>query len=311
MEANSSQGFEPAYLRLYRSGELKQRVQETLASLASCCGCPRRCRDDRLAGETGVCKTGRLARISSYAAHPGEENCLSGWQGSGTIFFAWCNLRCPFCQNYDISYGGQGAETPPERLAAMMLELQAVGCHNLNFVTPSHVVPQILEALLLAVEGGLRLPLVYNTSAFDAVETLQRLDGIVDIYMPDFKIWDTRLALKYLAARHYPQEARRAIKEMYRQVGDLKIDDQGLAQRGVLVRHLLMPGNVAGTRAITKFLAREISPGTYLNLMTQFVPAGKVSNEYLPELNRRITHQEYAEALAFAQKMGLYRFAQS
>ncbi len=307
----SSQGFEPAYLHLYRTGELKQRVQEAVASLASCGGCPRKCRDDRLAGETGVCKTGRFASVSSYSPHHGEEGCLSGWRGSGTIFFSKCNLRCPFCQNFDISERGYGVETHPERLAEMMLELQGAGCHNINFVTPSHVVPQTLEALLLAVEGGLRLPIVYNTSAFDSLESLHYLDGIVDIYMPDFKIWDPATALKYLAAKDYPQEARRAIKEMQRQVGELKIDEQGLAKRGVLVRHLVMPGGIAGTRAIAKFLAREISPHTYINVMGQYFPAGKVSNERLSEINRRITQQEYADALAFARKMGLYRFAEN
>lgn len=305
----SSQDFEPAYLRLYRTGELKQRAHEAIESLAACCGCPRKCRDNRLAGETGVCKTGRFARVSSYSSHRGEESCLSGWQGSGTIFFAWCNLRCPFCQNFDISYGGYGAETRPERLAEMMLELQGAGCHNINFVTPSHVVPQILEALLLAVAGGLRLPIVYNTSAFDSVESLRRMDGVVDIYMPDFKIWDPRMALRYLAARKYPRAARRAIKEMHRQVGELKIDEHGLAKRGVLVRHLVMPDGVAGTRDVTKFLAREISPHTYMNVMAQYFPSGKVSNERLSEINRRITQQEYADAIAAAQKAGLYRFA--
>src|SRR5512139_904044 len=263
----SSQDFEPAYLRLYHTGELKQRAQKAIESLSACCSCPRKCRDNRLADEAGVCKTGRFARVSSYSAHRGEESCLSGWQGSGTIFFTWCNLRCPFCQNYDISYGGHGVETPPERLAEMMLELQGAGCHNINLVTPSHVVPQILEALARATEGGLRLPIVYNTSAYDSVESLRRLDGVVDIYMPDFKIWDPGMSTKYLAARDYPEVARRAIKEMHRQVGELKIDEQGLAKRGVLVRHLVMPGGVAGTREIMKFIVREISLHTYVNVM--------------------------------------------
>jgi putative pyruvate formate lyase activating enzyme len=190
----------------------------------------------------------------------------------------------------------------------MMLELQAAGCHNINFVTPTHVVSQILEALLLAVEGGLRLPIVYNTSAYDSIESLHRLDGIVDIYMPDFKMWDSRVALKYLAAKNYPEAARRAIKEMHRQVGDLKMDEQGLARRGVLVRHLVMPGGIAGTREIVKFLAREVSPDTYLNLMSQYYPAYQVSEEKFPEINRRITAQEYANAISVAQQAGLYRF---
>jgi len=304
----SSQDFEPAYLRLHRTGELKQRASAAIESLASCCGCPRNCRDDRLANKMGICKIGRLARVSSYFPHRGEEHCLSGWRGSGTIFFAGCNLRCQFCQNYEISHLGAGQETGPERLAEMMLELQAAGCHNVNFVTPTHVVSQILEALVLAVEAGLRLPIVYNTSAYDSLESLQRLDGIVDIYMPDFKIWDSRVALKYLAAKNYPEAARRAIKEMHRQVGELKMDEQGLAKRGVLIRHLVMPGGVAGTREITRFLARELSFHTYLNLMAQYSPACKVSDEKFSEINRRISSQEYADAMTTARKAGLYRF---
>lgn len=303
-----SREFEPAYLSLYRSGELKQRVSRALESLANCEVCPRECHEDRLAGKTGTCKTGRFARVNSYFAHMGEEDCLRGRHGSGTIFFSNCSLRCQFCQNYDISHLGRGQEASPDRLAAMMLELQAAGCHNINLVTPTHVLPQILEALLLAAEGGLRLPLVYNTSAYDSLASLQLLDGVVDIYMPDFKFWDSRMALKYLAARDYPQTARYAIREMYRQVGDLKFDENGLAKRGVLVRHLVMPGIVAGTREVMKFLAGELSPHTYINLMDQYAPAGKVTGEKFPEIDRRITGQEYQDALAAARKAGLYRF---
>ncbi|HXF85542.1 MAG TPA: radical SAM protein [Anaerolineales bacterium] len=304
----SSRDFEPAYLRLYRTGELQRRAREAVEALASCHVCPRDCGVDRLADKTAACKTGRYARVGSYFPHFGEEDCLRGWNGSGTIFFSWCNLRCQFCQNFDISQLGHGEEVRPERLAEMMLELQAMGCHNINFVTPEHVVPQILEALPLAVEGGLRLPIVYNTSAYDSMESLRQMDGIVDIYMPDFKIWDTRMALKYLLAKDYPEAARRAIKEMHRQVGELKMDEHGLAKRGVLVRHLVMPGAIAGTRAIMEFLAREVSPHTYVNIMAQYYPAGKVSNEKYPEINRRITSQEYADALAAAREAGLYRF---
>lgn len=304
----SSQDFEPAYLRLQRSGELARRACAAIASLASCRVCPRDCRVDRLADKTAACKTGRYARVSSYFLHFGEEDCLRGRNGSGTIFFAWCNLRCQFCQNFDISHLGHGEETRPERLAEMMLELQGMGCHNINFVTPEHVVPQILEALVFAVEGGLRLPLVYNTSAYDSLESLRLMDGIVDIYMPDFKIWDSRMAFKYLLAKDYPQAARRAIKEMHRQVGDLKMDEHGLAKRGVLVRHLVMPGGIAGTHRIMKFLADEVSPHTYVNIMAQYHPAGKVSAERFPEINRGITREEYADAVAAAQKAGLYRF---
>jgi putative pyruvate formate lyase activating enzyme len=306
----SSRNFEPAYLRLHRAGQLRHRAEEALESLRACRHCPRKCGDDRLANEKGVCKTGRFARVSSYSAHFGEEACLTGRHGSGTIFFAWCNLRCPFCQNYEISHGGHGVETPPERLAAMMLELQEQGCHNINLVSPSHVVPQILEALVLALEGGLRLPLVYNTSSYDSLESLHQMDGVVDIYMPDFKVWDSHMALKYLSARDYPEAARRSIKEMHRQVGDLKFDEYGLAKRGVLLRHLVMPGVIAGTREIMKFLAHEVSPDTYVNVMAQYYPAGKVSSEKLPEINRRITQDEYTRAIYAAKKIGLHRFAQ-
>ena len=305
----SSQEFEPAYLRLYQTGELRERASASIQALAYCRLCPRNCGDDRLADQMGVCKTGRFARVSSYFPHMGEESCLRGSRGSGTIFFSSCNLRCPFCQNYDISIGNQGEETRPERLAAMMLELQAAGCHNINLVTPDHVLPQILEALLLAVEGGLRLPIVYNTSSYVSLESLHQLDGIVDIYMPDFKIWDARFAMKYLAAKDYPQVARCSIKEMHRQVGELKVDENGVAKRGLLVRHLVMPGNISGTREVVRFLAKELSPDTYFNVMAQYSPAGKVSNQKYPEINRSITPKEYTDAIMAAQKMGLDRFA--
>jgi putative pyruvate formate lyase activating enzyme len=306
----SSKDFEPAYMNLYRTGELEQRARGAVESLASCRVCPRDCKVDRLSDKSAVCKTGRHARVSSYFPHHGEENPLRGWLGSGTIFFAWCNLRCQFCQNFDISQLGHGEETPPERLAEMMVKLQAAGCHNINFVTPEHVVPQILEALLLAVEAGLRLPIVYNTSSYDSMESLRQMDGVVDIYMPDFKVWDSRMALKYLTARDYPEVARRAIKEMHCQVGEFKMDENGIARRGVLLRHLVMPGVVAGTREIMEFLAKEVSPHTYVNIMAQYRPSWKVTEDKFPEINRRITSQEYASAVSAAQKAGLYRFAE-
>ena len=303
-----SKDFEPAYMRLHRSGGLQRRAREAVAGLAHCLACPRDCGVDRLANKTAACKTGRYARVSSYFPHLGEEDCLRGWNGSGTIFFSWCNLRCQFCQNADISQAGEGRETRPERIAAMMLELQASGCHNINFVTPEHVVPQVLEALALAVERGLRLPIVYNTSAYDSLESLRYMDGVVDIYMPDFKIWDSRMALRYLLAKDYPDAARQSIREMHRQVGELKMDEHGLAKRGVLVRHLVMPGDIAGTREIMEFLAREVSPHTYVNVMSQYYPAGRVSDEKFSEINRHITRQEYADAIAVAREAGLYRF---
>ncbi len=303
-----SRTFEPAYLALHRTGELRRRAEAALERLYECRVCPRNCGVNRMADKTAACKSGRYAAVASYFSHFGEEDCLRGWNGSGTIFFSWCNLRCVFCQNFDVSQEGIGRVTPPERLAAMMLELQAMGCHNINFVTPEHVVPQILEALVLAVEGGLRLPIVYNTSAYDSLDSLRLMDGVVDIYMPDFKMWDPRLSLRYLKAKDYPEAARRAIKEMHRQVGDLKFDEFGLARRGLLVRHLVMPGGVAGTAEIMRFLAEEVSRDTYVNLMDQYYPAGKVSEEKYGEINRRITSREYQEALRAAREAGLWRF---
>jgi putative pyruvate formate lyase activating enzyme len=296
----------PAYLGL-SVAELRRRAAEAVEALASCTACPRNCRVNRLEGKTAVCKTGRYARVASYFPHFGEEDCLRGWKGSGTIFLSWCNLRCVFCQNFDISQQGMGAETGPERLAGMMLELQARGCHNINLVTPEHVVPQILEALPIAVEGGLRLPLVYNTGAYDGMESLRHLDGIVDIYMPDFKFWDRERSLKYLRARDYPEVARAAIKEMHRQVGDLVMDGADLARRGLLVRHLVMPGGIAGTREIMRWLATETSRETYVNVMDQYYPAGRVSREKFSEINRRISAEEYGEAIRVTREAGLHR----
>ncbi len=303
-----SEDFEPAYLTLHRRGELRDRVEMALERLGRCELCPRGCGTNRLEDEINTCKTGRYSQVSSHFPHMGEEDCLRGRHGSGTIFFVHCNLRCVFCQNFDISQGGRGVETSPKRLAEMMLELQVSGCHNVNFVTPSHVAPQILEALILAVEAGLRLPLVYNTSAYDSLETLRLLDGIVDIYMPDFKIWDAQSARKYLTAKNYPEVAKAALKEMHRQVGALKMDERGLAKRGVLVRHLVMPGNVASTGEIMRFLAEEVSPDTFVNMMAQYRPSGKVTGEKYAQINRRITNEEFAEAVRLAKEAGIWRF---
>jgi len=297
--------FEPAYLALHRRGELQRRAEAAVATLAECRVCPRDCRVNRLADKTATCKTGRYAQVSSYFPHLGEEDCLRGWRGSGTIFFSRCNLRCVFCQNFDISQAQPGTEVSPAELASMMLELQAEGCHNINFVTPEHVVPQLLEALVLAVEAGLRLPLVYNTSAYDSPESLAWLDGVVDIYMPDFKFWDAKLSLRYLKAKDYPAAARYALKEMHRQVGSLKFDEDGLAKRGVLVRHLVMPGMLSETTAILEFLAEEVAPDIYVNVMAQYHPAGKVSGQKYTELHRPLTPAEYRQAVQIAAELGL------
>ena len=303
----AAEPFEPASLQSFESGELARKVEEAIASLEKCRVCPWHCEINRLADQTRVCKTGRYARVGSYFAHFGEEDCLRGWNGSGTIFFSWCNLRCVFCQNFDLSQQGEGREVRPDELARMMLTLQAKGCHNINFVTPEHVVPQILEALPSAIRGGLRLPIVYNTSAYDSLESLRLMDGVVDIYMPDFKFWDPEQAKRYVKARDYPEAAQAAIKEMHRQVGPLVFDRYGLAKRGVLVRHLVMPGGTAGTRQIMRFLATELSPDTYVNIMAQYRPAGKVSEESYAEINRMVTPMEYQEAVRIAYEEGLRR----
>ncbi len=299
--------FEAAYLGL-ESGELRRRAEAAVASLEVCRVCPRDCEINRLKDERHACKTGRYAIVGSYFPHFGEEDCLRGWKGSGTIFFSGCNLRCVFCQNYDLSWEVQGTPAPPERLAAMMLELQTIGCHNINFVTPEHVVPQILEALPLAVERGLRLPIVYNTSAYDSMESLKSMDGVVDIYMPDFKFWDSGITARLVKAKDYAAAAREAIREMHRQVGPLVFDEKGLARRGVLVRHLVMPGGLAGTREIMRFLMQEVSPDTYVNIMDQYSPAGQVSPTKYSEICRRPSPTEILEARQIARQEGLHRF---
>lgn len=303
----SGRDFEPAYMALHRTGELRHRAEEALSRLSHCLVCPRDCGVDRMANRTAACHTGRYAQVSSYFPHRGEEDCLRGWMGSGTIFFSMCNLRCVFCQNYDISQAQSGPEVDAERLAGIMLDLQARGCHNINFVTPEHVVPQILEALPIAVEQGLRLPLVYNTSSYDSMDSLHLMDGIIDIYMPDFKFWDSALSLRYIKAKDYPDAARRGIREMHRQTGPLTVDEYGLAKRGVLVRHLVMPGEIAGTESILRFLAEEVSPDTYVNIMDQYRPAGRVDGSQFVEINRYINRAEYQGALDAARSVGLWR----
>ncbi len=305
--AVNRRNFQPVYLELWQSGELARRVKLGLEKLADCVLCPRNCHVNRIENKTKVCRTGRYAIVSSHFAHFGEEQCLRGNRGSGTIFFSWCNLRCVFCQNYEISWQGGGRPAEPEELAGMMLRLQEQGCHNINLVTPEHVVPQILEGLLLAVERGLRLPLVYNTSAYDSLDSLALMDGIVDIYMPDFKFWDPESGRRYAKAPDYPEAARRAIKEMHRQVGTLVIDEQGVALRGVLLRHLIMPGGVAGTREIMNWISRELGPETYVNLMAQYHPACRVTEKQYPEINRCISPSELEHAVDAFRSAGLSR----
>ena len=301
-----ARAWEAAYLSLLRSGELQRRVVEARQHLAQCDVCARVCRVNRLAGERGICRTGERARVSSYGPHLGEENPLRGWRGSGTIFFTRCNLHCQYCQNWDISQTDAGEEMETEELAAIMLDLQSYGCHNINLVSPSHVVPQILAALLVAAQAGLNLPLVYNTGGYDSLEMLRLLDGVVDIYMPDMKYGDSAIARRYSLVRDYVRVNQAAVREMHRQVGDLQLDEHGLARRGLLVRHLVLPNHLAGTAQVVRFLAEEISRDTYLNLMDQYRPEYLASR--FPQLNRRITPQEYRHALELAQKAGLHRF---
>jgi putative pyruvate formate lyase activating enzyme len=300
----------PAYLRL-SDGELERRARDAVAALHDCRLCPRDCGVDRVHGKWAACKTGRHAVVSSAFPHFGEEDCLRGWNGSGTIFFGHCNLRCKFCQNFDISQaippGQDEAALRPDRIADLMLGLQERGCHNINFVTPEHVVPQMLEAVAAAVGRGLTLPLVYNTSAYDSLESLAWLDGVVDIYMPDFKLWSAQASKRYLMAEDYPEVARRVILEMHRQVGPLCLDDEGLAVRGLIIRHLVMPGMLEETRSILEWVASSLGPDTYVNLMDQYYPAGRVTADRLPEINRRLHPEELDEAQRIAYDVGLRR----
>jgi len=294
----------PSYINLFSSGELRRRAELAREIITSCTLCPHECRVDRTAGGRGKCRSGEKPVVSSFHAHMGEESCLVGRNGSGTIFFTNCNLACVFCQNYDISQLGYGDEVSFERLAEMMLALQKRGCHNINLVTPTHMVYAILEALLLAVPAGLRVPLVYNSGGYDSVETLALLDGVIDIYMPDFKYADDETARNLSGARDYPERAKAALKEMHRQVGDLLIDSRGIAERGLLVRHLVLPNDLAGTGAAMRFLA-WLSRDTYVNIMDQYHPEYRANEIF--DLRRRATLDEYDAAVRSALDAGLHR----
>jgi putative pyruvate formate lyase activating enzyme len=308
--------FEPAALGLYRRGELAGRVAAAREALRACRACPRACGADRLSDDRDFCKTGRNPVVSSAFAHHGEEDCLRGRHGSGTIFFSSCNLRCVFCQNAEISHGACGEEVAPQWIARTMIRLQEIGCHNVNFVSPSHVVPQVVEAIGHAVPLGLRIPIVYNTSGYDALSSLALLDGLVDIYMPDFKFWSAASAQRYNKAKNYPEHARAALREMHRQVGPLVFDRDGVALRGVLVRHLVMPGMTNQARDIFGFLADEISPDTFVNIMGQYHPAHLVpevrsdGSQRYRALARRPSQDELRAARDAALAAGLWRFDQ-
>jgi putative pyruvate formate lyase activating enzyme len=293
------------YLELYHNGKLADRVGAARALLKNCQVCPRHCGVNRLADETGKCHTGKLAVVSSYGPHFGEEAPLVGKHGSGTIFFTNCNLECRFCQNYSISQLGDGTEVTNEELARMMLSLQSRGCHNINLVSPTHVVPQILQGLEIAINLGLRLPLVYNSGGYDSAETLEILDGIIDIYMPDTKYSDEKIAEELSGIKSYPAINQAALREMHRQVGDLQIGEDGIAIRGLLIRHLVLPHGLAGTKEIMKFIAENISPNSYVNVMAQYHPHHKAFQT--PQLARPLSKQEFLEAIELAEKAGLNR----
>lgn len=296
--------FLASYLKLSPK-VLKDKIHAAEELLKSCTLCPRNCNIDRTKGETGFCRTGDKPFVSSWNAHFGEEAPLAGSHGSGTIFFSHCNLCCLFCQNWTISHGDEGQEMSFEALADIMITLQNYGCHNINFVTPTHQVPMILKSLEIAIVKGLKVPLVYNCGGYESLETIRLLDGIIDIYMPDFKFTDPEVAKEYSEAEDYPSVAKSAIKEMHRQVGDLVIDDKGVAQRGLLVRHLILPEGLAGTVEVVKFLADEISTDTYTNVMAQYYPCYKAQEH--PPLNRRLTREEYRKAVQAAKDAGLKR----
>ena len=293
----------PSYLDLWATGELRERARRASQILKACRLCPRRCGVDRIRGERGFCRSGLVPIVSSYNVHHGEEPPISGVRGSGTIFLTHCNLHCVFCQNYPISQLGVGGEKSVEALGQMMIELQERGCHNINWVTPTHFVPQILDALCFAVERGFRLPLVYNTNGYDSLETLELLDGIVDIYLPDMKYADEGTARAYSQAPNYPAVNASAIQEMYRQVGGGEYAGDGTMERGLIIRHLLLPNGLAGTEGMARFVAETLSPQCGISLMTQYFPAYRAKG--FPKIRRRLSRQEFEEAMEILERYRL------
>jgi putative pyruvate formate lyase activating enzyme len=301
--------FQPAYLRLERTGELARRARELRDIYRACRLCPRQCGVNRLRGEKGVCSSTSQAKVFSAHPHFGEERPLVGRGGSGTIFFSNCNLLCAFCQNWQINHRGDGSYVSPEAIGKFMTGLQGIGCHNINLVTPTHIVPNIVEGLRWAIPRGLRVPLVYNCGGYEPVEVIQLLEGIVDIYLPDFKYTDGAMSEKYsTGARDYPERAAAAIEEMHRQVGELVVDENGIALRGLMIRHLVLPNNIAGTDKFVRWVAGKLTPSTYVNIMAQYRPEHKAPG--IPELSRHITSAEYQQALGWAREAGLTRLDQ-
>lgn len=295
----------PVYLKTHSEGILTERIKELESRLNPCVLCPRTCRANRMADELGYCRAPYEIYISSAFSHFGEEAPLVGINGSGTIFLTHCNLKCIFCQNYEISIYGEGTPCSYEKLATLMVELQKRGCHNINFVTPTHYVPQILKALSIAIDNGLSIPLVYNCGGYESIEVIKLLDGIIDIYMPDIKFLSGELSQRFCKAQDYPQVVRDVIKEMQRQVSDLYIDENGIAKRGLLIRHLVMPSFEEDTKKILRFVRNGVSKNAFVNIMAQYHPCHK-AGEY-PEISRRITNKEYFEAIDYARTIGLIR----
>jgi putative pyruvate formate lyase activating enzyme len=299
-----SMGFLPAYVRLYRAGQLKERVDAGYEMLRECKLCARECGVNRLEGEEGFCRASSSVMISSVGPHFGEESPLVGKYGSGTIFLTNCNLGCVFCQNYDISQLRRGKEVELNELANAMVALQKMGCHNINFVTPTHYIPQILAALLIAAENGLRVPLVHNCGGYESVDALNLLEGVFDIYMPDIKYGDNHMGRKYSKAPNYFDAATAAVSEMHRQVGDLAVSSEGMAEKGLLIRHLVLPDGLAGTERVMKYIAK-LSKNSYVNIMDQYRPAHRASEH--PELSRGISSKEFMDAIHLAEEAGLSR----
>ncbi|MFA5356179.1 MAG: radical SAM protein [Candidatus Omnitrophota bacterium] len=294
----------PAYLESYNNGKLARLVEEAYGLLESCRICPRLCKVNRLKDEKGFCKTGQRIRVCSFMAHHGEEPPISGERGSGAVFFSGCNMACSYCQNFEFSQSGEGKEVEPKVLAGFMLQLQNNGCHNINLVTPTHIMPQILKALAIAIPGGLNIPLVYNTGGYELPEMIRLLEGIVDIYLPDMRYAGNQEALKYSCAPDYPKYNQEALKEMHRQVGTARIGANGIIKRGLVIRHLVLPENISGTTKIMKFIAEELSKDTYISLMSQYSPYYKA--KALEGLARRVTAKEYESAKNAMEKYGLH-----
>ncbi len=293
----------PSYLDAYRNGRLNETAEKAFQMLESCCICPRKCGVNRLKNELGFCKTGLKPRVCTFMPHHGEEPPISGERGSGTIFFSYCNMACVYCQNYEFSQLGQGREVDFEEAAQFMLGLQQQGCHNINLVTPTHVMPQILKALQIAIPMGLKIPIVYNTAGYELAGVLKLLEGIIDIYLADMRYGNPDMAVKYSSAPGYPEYNREAVKEMHRQVGIAKLNEEGIMEEGVVIRHLVLPNNICGTDKIMKFIAEEISPDTYISLMSQYCPYYKASG--FKEISRRLTKNEYEGAKKIMREYGL------